>query len=90
MPKNIFTLGIPFFGNCDVTDEEETMIRDVVEDLEDHEPSSQYYSSQDPYFRISYGDISEELEVVKDRKCIAFFCSLKELLGNSCRFDRCS
>ena len=78
-------------GNETLTDEEERIIRDAVEEFDTSEPpSSQYYSSEDPYIHITTGDISEELQLVKDRKCISFFTSLKELLGNMCRVEGCS
>ena len=44
--------------------------------------------STHPYTKLTYSDLSEELKLVNERKCLAF-SQLLLLLGRKCRIDGC-
>ena len=73
-----------------VSDNEETLIQSVVDDYQESpETGRQYLSSDDPYIRLTYGDLSEELKLVNDHKCMAFVSQLLLQLGRKCRVEGC-
>ena len=67
-----------------VSETEETLIHSVVHDYQES-PEKQYSSSDDPYTQLTYSDLSEELKLVNERKCLAFVSQLLLLLGRKCR-----
>lgn len=71
-----------------VSETEETLIQSVVHDYQES-PERQYSSNDDPYTRLTYSDLSEELKLVNERKCLAFVSQLLLLLGRKCRVDGC-
>ena len=71
-----------------VSDNEETLIQSVVDDYQESTETNRLYSSSDdPYIQLTYGDLSEELKLVNDRKCMAFVSQLLLLLGRKCQCD---
>ena len=71
-----------------VSETEGTLIQSVVHDYQES-PERQYSSSDDPYTQLTYSDLSEELKLVNERKCLAFVSQLLLLLGRKCRVDGC-
>ncbi len=55
----------------------------VIEEKQESMPSSHFSSFQ-------YGDLSEELEKIKNVKCIATLDQLTTLLGDVCRVEGCA
>ena len=68
-----------------VSDNEETLIQSVVDDYQKSPETDRQYSSSD--VQLNYGDLSEELKLVNDRKCMAFVSQLLLLLGRKCRVE---
>ena len=60
----------------------------VVHEYQDS-PDRQYSSSDDLYTQLTYSDLSKELRLVNEHKCLAFVSQLLLLLGRKCRVDGC-
>ena len=60
----------------------------VVHEYQDS-PDRQYSSSDDPYTQLTYSDLSKQLKLVNEHKCLAFVSQLLLLLGRKCRVDGC-
>ena len=68
-----------------VSDNEETLIQSAVHDYhESPETNALHYSSEDPYTQLPQCDLSEDVQLVKAEKCLAFVSQLLVLSGKKC------
>ena len=73
-----------------VSENEETLIQSIVHEYQESpETNTQYSSSDGPYTQLTYGDLSKELKLVNERKCLVSVSQLLLLLGRKCRMEGC-
>lgn len=75
-----------------VHEEEESFIQSFIteNDSDMAQQSHQYSSTKDPYAPVTHTDLTEELTLVNDTKCLAFISQLVVLVGRTCRVDGCA
>ena len=86
-----FSDGGTYDGADSIGDEEEVIIQTTMDEMDDADESSPMYNSAlDPYAQVTYGNLAEELESLKEVKCVASASTLIKLLGTHCRQPGCS